>query len=200
MPVDTARLPLNASDWFGASIIDLAVVVAAAAISVAVLLALRAALKRWLGDPVEGAIQSHRIVARLTAHTYTLFLVAAGLYAVLPFVQEPRAIEQIVRLTFTVFAVIQGAIWLREISIALIERQAALRQADESSFASAVSVLSWLVNLIVWSIAILLILDNLGVNVTALVAGLAIHVLVSFDGLKPLRDGLHHGVEQMGYL
>ena len=56
----------------------------------------------------------------------------------------------------------------------MIERQAALRQTDESSFASAVSVLSWLINLVVWSVAILLILDNLGVNVTALVAGLGV--------------------------
>ena len=154
--------------------IDLGASLAATLVSVAVFFGARAGLRRVLGEPREGSIHPRLLLARLVAHTHALFLIAAGCAAFAAWLPEPAALAQFFRLAFTVAAVVQGAVWLREMIMAMIEHHANIRQGDESAFASAVGILSWLVNLVVWSVALLVILDNLGVNVTALVAGFGI--------------------------
>jgi small-conductance mechanosensitive channel len=156
------------------SFIDLGVSLAATLASVALFFVVRAGLRRVLGEPKEGSLHLRKLAARLVAHTHALFLIAAGCAAFAAWLPEPAALAQLFRLLFTVAAVVQSAEWLRELLMALIERHASRHQGDESAFASAVGILSWLVNLVVWSVALLVILDNLGVNVTALVAGFGI--------------------------
>jgi len=68
---------------------------------------------------------------------------------------------------------VQGAFWAREFLVALVERKAAGREAD-ATMSSAVGVLTVLINVVVWAITAIILLDNLGVNVTGLVAGLGI--------------------------
>ena len=46
--------------------------------------------------------------------------------------------------------------------------------ADDAASATTISVLGFISKLLLWSIALLLMLDNLGVNITSLVAGLGI--------------------------
>lgn len=170
----TAQLSADATGWARASLVDVVVAIVASVMAVAALIGARYVLRRVLGQVKEGSLRPQHIAARLVAHTHTAFLVIAGCSLVTPFAVEPPSLVQALRLAFVVAGVIQGAIWAREVLIAVVEHQAARRQGDDSAFASAVGILSWMVNLIVWSIALLLILDNLGVNVTALVAGLGI--------------------------
>ena len=69
MQVETTPLSLNASNWFGASIIDLAIAIGAVAIAIALLLALRAAIKRWLGDTPDETAFFRRPLRRLLERT-----------------------------------------------------------------------------------------------------------------------------------
>src|SRR3546814_13179168 len=64
------------------------------------------------------------------------------------------------------------AIWAREIILGLVERRTT---ADESqSLANAMGLIRVLVTFALFAIALIVVLDNLGVNVTGLVAGLGI--------------------------
>ena len=77
--------------------------------------------------------------------------------------------------TVTIIALlIQGGIW----ATAAIKRWAELetkrRLAEDAATAMTLNVLGIAARLIVWSLILLLVLDNLGVDVTALVAGLGI--------------------------
>ncbi len=78
-----------------------------------------------------------------------------------------------VDIAFTIAFAVQGAIWLREIVLGLVERRAATTE-DHAAIASAMNIINVLVNVVVWVLAVILILDNIGVNVTALVAGLGV--------------------------
>ncbi|HUG45287.1 MAG TPA: mechanosensitive ion channel domain-containing protein, partial [Sphingomicrobium sp.] len=70
---------------------------------------------------------------------------------------------------------LQGAVWARELVLGMIERRAAAAEdPSESGIANAMSVIRVLVSIALFAIAIIVILDNLGVNVTALIAGLGI--------------------------
>jgi small-conductance mechanosensitive channel len=93
---------------------------------------------------------------------------ALGTYANLP-----RRPERIVDIAFVIAFALQGAVWARELILGLIQRRVV--DADGgSTLANAMALIRVLVSFTAFAIAIVLILENLGVNVTALVAGLGI--------------------------
>jgi small-conductance mechanosensitive channel len=82
-------------------------------------------------------------------------------------------VERPVDIAFIVAFALQGAVWARELVLGLISRRVAAAD-DGSALANAIAIIRVLVSFTAFAIAIILILDNLGVNVTALVAGLGI--------------------------
>jgi small-conductance mechanosensitive channel len=68
---------------------------------------------------------------------------------------------------------LQGAIWARELILGLIGRRVE-SETGQGALGSAMAIIRILVSFTLFAIALILILDNLGVNVTALVAGLGI--------------------------
>lgn len=69
---------------------------------------------------------------------------------------------------------LQAGMWLGSVLQELTLRQAGRSVSDRSAIAGATSLIQALINIAVWSIVALVLLGNLGVDVTALVAGLGI--------------------------
>jgi small-conductance mechanosensitive channel len=151
---------------------------AAIAVGVGVLLFLTLRGIRGMGcrllERGEAPARWRTVVARVARRTHSFFLAALSADAVANVVAPPGALLSAVDFVFTVAVVIQGAIWLRELVLTLIAHRAERGDPDQSTLANAMGVVRILVNVVVWAIAVILILDNLGVNVTALVAGLGI--------------------------
>jgi small-conductance mechanosensitive channel len=99
-------------------------------------------------------------------------MVFAAADAVATYADLPRRLAHIIDIGFTIAFAIQGAIWGRELILGLIGRRVA--EDKGSGLASAMAIIRVLVSVALFAIAGILILDNLGVNVTALVAGLGI--------------------------
>lgn len=114
------------------------------------------------------------VVARVARRTHSFFLAALSADLVTNIVAAPGGLLTAVDFIFTVAAVIQGAIWIRELILVVITHRAERGDADHSTLSNAMGVIRILVNVVIWAIALILVLDNLGVNVTALVAGLGI--------------------------
>jgi small-conductance mechanosensitive channel len=114
------------------------------------------------------------VVARVARRTHGFFLAALSADLVANLVAPPGALLSAIDFIFTVAAVIQGAIWVRELILVVVAHRAERGDADSSALANAMGVIRILVNVVIWAIAVILVLDNLGVNVTALVAGLGI--------------------------
>ncbi len=75
---------------------------------------------------------------------------------------------------FFVVLIVQIAFWVgRGISF-VISVNVKKRMADNAASTTTISVLGFISKFLLWSIALLLVLDNLGVNITSLVAGLGI--------------------------
>ncbi len=110
---------------------------------------------------------------RLVRRTRSFFIAAFAAWFVTHVVEPPGGLIRVVDFVFTVSAAIQGAFWVRELLLSLVERRAA-NNDDHDSFESAVTIIRVLVNVVVWALAVILILDNLGVNVTTLIAGLGV--------------------------
>jgi small-conductance mechanosensitive channel len=114
------------------------------------------------------------IVARTLARTSKFFRVMVSIELVNQIANAPAALTQTVDILFTIAIVIQVAIWLREIILGLIERRAGEGVHENDTLQSAMVLIRLLVSFVLFAIAAIVVLDNLGVNVTGLVAGLGV--------------------------
>jgi len=114
------------------------------------------------------------VLRAMVARTLLLFLIAVALDGATHAVAPPGPLMRLVDNIFTIALAVQGALWIRELVLGLVHRRASNGGEDSDSLGSAVGVINVLVNAVVWLLAAILILDNLGVNVTALVAGLGV--------------------------
>lgn len=159
-------------DWLQLNLDALLVGSAVALGLVGLMLLLRAAGRRILaGDP--DCLSWRAVIARVLAKTSILFMIAAAVEIVVNYAQPPARIERLFDIVFVVAAALQGAVWGRELILGVIGQ----RVGDEpngSALANAMGVIRVLISVALFGIALVVILDNLGVNVTALVAGLGI--------------------------
>ena len=78
-----------------------------------------------------------------------------------------------IHILFVVSAALQAAVWARELVLGLIQHRIG-GDGEASTLGSAIGIIRLLVSVALFAIALIVILDNLGVNVTGLVAGLGI--------------------------
>jgi small-conductance mechanosensitive channel len=160
------------SHWVSGNIIG---IVVAAAIGTAVALAMIAIrslgcrLIEKLGTDPHWPI----IFARVLAKTKIYFIVMASAELVAAHAETPPAVMSLIHALFVIAFAIQAAIWARELVLGYIEHRVGADEGN-STLGSAVGIIRLLATVALFAIAIILILDNLGVNVTGLVAGLGI--------------------------
>lgn len=114
------------------------------------------------------------LVRGVVDRTLQLFFIALSAIGATHVVAPPGPLLRFVSSLFVITLAIQGALWLRELVLGIIRRRADGDEEDKTALGSAMGVITVLVNVVVWLLAAILILDNLGVNVTALVAGLGV--------------------------
>jgi small-conductance mechanosensitive channel len=113
------------------------------------------------------------LLARTFSRTTHFFMAMAAARLVTGYASPPEPVAMTIRFLFTVAAVFQGAIWAREFLLGMIERRT-LEDGRGETLANAMGLIRVLVTFALFAIAAIMVLDNLGVNVTGLVAGLGI--------------------------
>jgi small-conductance mechanosensitive channel len=113
------------------------------------------------------------IIGRVLSKTSVIFMAAAALEIVVAYAEPPASIAHLFHNAFIVALALQSAVWARELILGVVGQHAGERPG-ETVLGNAYGVIRVLVSVAAFAIAIIVILDNLGVNVTALVAGLGI--------------------------
>ena len=132
---------------------------------------------RWLGgrllarDP--HCLTWKGMVGRVLCRTHVWFMVATALDTVARYADMPARPEHLLYVLFTVAAAFQAAIWARELILGVVHRNVG-EEHGGTALGSATAVIRVLVSVALFGLALVAILDNLGVNVTALVAGLGV--------------------------
>lgn len=173
----TAHHPLDllngVSQWASDNWFDLLIAVAA---GVAIYSAL--GLVKSLGQKLlrrgAGAAPAMGVFADALSRTMHVFMMLVAARLVVGFAEPPPALIRIIGFLFTVVIVFQVAIWLRAVAIGLIQLRADPAAGGNETLANASGLIRVLVSVVIFAIATVVVLDNLGVNVTALVAGLGI--------------------------
>jgi small-conductance mechanosensitive channel len=172
MPAQVARLTANTISWLQTDSVAAMIGIGSAVVLTLLSLAIRYGICRLLGTGHD-VTTWQGFIGRMVRKTRTFFLGALAAEVAVRAAAPPGALLGFIQLVFTVAAAIQGAIWVREFILGLVDRRAAIAE-DKAALASAGGIIRVLVNVVVWSLAFILVLDNLGVNVTALVAGLGV--------------------------
>src|SRR5687768_5254870 len=173
--LDPAAVPAtidNSLGWAISNSENLAIGALVAAGIVAVMLVMRAIGHRLVSRDVE--CRTWRgVIGRVLSKTTIFFMVAAAIDIVCNYAPVPPKIGRLADILFVIAAAIQAAIWAREIILGVISSRVGDDDAH-STLGNAMSLIRVLTSVALFAIAIIVILDNLGVNVTALVAGLGI--------------------------
>jgi len=172
MPAQFERLTSNTIAWLQTDSVAALIGIGSAIVIALVLLGIRFGICRLLGTGHD-VTTWQGFVGRMVRKTRAFFIGALAAEIAVRTAAPPGALLSLIKLVFTVAAAIQGAIWVREFILGLVDRRAAFAE-DKAALASAGGIIRVLVNVVVWALAFILVLDNLGVNVTALVAGLGV--------------------------
>jgi small-conductance mechanosensitive channel len=119
------------------------------------------------------ALPWRTVLRELVERTSGLFLLIAAIYAGLLLVRLPASVHRLFFSIFVVALFLQFALWVDRIVSAALDWRLAPRKT-KTAMRNALSLIHFLVRVAVWSFALLLIFENLGFDVTALVAGLGI--------------------------
>lgn len=170
-PVETYNL---AAHWVRHHWVGMLV---ASGIAVAIFLmlyAVRQMAVRFLERDRPGKHDWWLVFGRTVARTSRAFILLAALNASYRIAHPPSDVGAFIHGLFTIAMVLQGAVWARQLILGAFEVRTVSGDYAGESLASAMGVISLLVSFAVFAIALVVVLDNLGVNVTGLVAGLGI--------------------------
>lgn len=166
------RLWNDIAAWLSSHSLQIALGLAAGALIVAALMGVR-----WLGlricrtDP--GHDHWRTVIGRVLTQTRLWFMLAFAARLVSGTMQPPETVARGIAIAFIVATALQAALWARELVIGIIEHRAG-RIEESSGMGSAIGIIRLLVSIAIFAIALVVVLDNLGVNVTGLIAGLGI--------------------------
>lgn len=134
-------------------------------------------LRRWgmkLCEKSVGPAGWGTIIGRAVSRTGNFFIIMTSAKLVSGYAMPPEMVARTINFLFTVAAVFQAAIWAREIILGAIEKKTEAENYHGEALLSALGLIRLLVTVALFAIALVVVLDNLGVNVTGLVAGLGV--------------------------
>lgn len=114
------------------------------------------------------------IVARTISRTKTVFLLLVSLFLGSLLLQLPERTQSIIQNLFVVVLLIQAGIWLGVVTVAVLEQYRQRTLETDPAAATTITAIGFMSRIVIWSIVVLMALDNLGFDVTAVVAGLGI--------------------------
>lgn len=160
-------------DWIGEHWLQIAIAGAVGTVIVLALLSLRK-LGPKLARRSSSGIGWAAIFGRAIQRTSTFFIVMVAAKLVGGYAGPPEIVATTINFLFTLAAVFQAATWARELILGAIEHRTRSENYSGEALINAMGLIRLLVTTVVFAIALVVVLDNLGVNVTGLVAGLGV--------------------------
>jgi small-conductance mechanosensitive channel len=112
------------------------------------------------------------IPTQVLSRTTLLFLLAVSLYFALRSLEIGEGLTRVINSVITITAFVQFGLWAAAAVHAWIDRRRTT--AADRAVVGSLSIISFIAGVVIWALVLLATLDNLGVNITALVAGLGI--------------------------
>lgn len=111
---------------------------------------------------------------KVASHTTVLTITVASLFIGAQWLTVPPAVSKTLLTIFTIAIFWQVGLWATVAVIAALERRQRATLTTDAAAASSLGVISFLARITIWAFVLLLTLDNLGIQIKPLLAGLGI--------------------------
>ncbi len=112
--------------------------------------------------------------ADIIKRTRLLFLLLLAMYIALNYFDMPPKLDKMATRVIVIALILQIALWANYGIYLWRNIYIEARRESDAASATTVGILGFILRLLLWTLIILLILDNLGINITTLVAGLGV--------------------------
>lgn len=150
----------------------------AVAVGLATFLALSLALRIIRGRAAKFAARTTTgwddVVVLALGRTHPLFVPVLAFSAALGALEVPARFRDIVEIAAVLSLLLQLGLWISAGFGGWLQRYTAREMTGDAAAATTMSALAFAIRLVLWTVILLLALDNVGINITALVAGLGI--------------------------
>ncbi len=152
--------------------------IVAAGIALGVFLALKLTV-RWLHRRVAAVVSQTTsrvddVLAEVFGRTKLFFLLAVAAYLGARSLQLSEGLWVTFTRVILLIGLIQAGIWAGALVHSLLEVYRREQLADDPAAATTVGAMTFLLRIAVWAVVLVLVLDNMGVDITALITGLGI--------------------------
>jgi len=120
------------------------------------------------------ATQFDDLMIDLLERTKLLFVIVLSFYAGSLALDLPDPAGRILGIAFILMLLLQAGFWGNAFASFWINRTVRRRMEQDAGTATSIAALGFLAKIAIWAIVVLLALDNMGINITTLVAGLGI--------------------------
>ncbi len=128
-----------------------------------------ARLARQAGPTLPGALA---LVAHLLDHTSRIVLWTVALYAAEKILTLPTRVDRVFDAAIVLGCALQAGLWASAAARFALQRQ--LERSGDAALGGTFEILMFVLRATIWAVIVLLALSNLGINITALVAGLGV--------------------------
>jgi small-conductance mechanosensitive channel len=161
--------------YYGNSLYDwLIAVVVMVALVLSLQFAKRLLIRRLTMLAGKTTMRFDDFIVDILRHTHYLFLFILALYLGLQYLELPPKPARFITHFAIIALLVQVALWgNRGIALWLSDYLKKHKESDAAS-ATTMGVMGFITRVVLWSVLVLMILDNLGFNITALVASLGV--------------------------
>lgn len=129
-------------------------------------------------------------IVEIIKQTRIFFLLIISLYAGSQWLKLPASFIPIWNKIIIVAVLLQCALWANGVLSFIMSYAVKSRITSDAEGATTMSAMKFVGKIIVWSFILILILDNLGVNISALIAGLGIGGIAAALALQNILSDL----------
>jgi small-conductance mechanosensitive channel len=158
----------------GNTLVDWGIALVAFLVTFTVLPLLKSYLLRLAKRPTATEYGVVKLLLRLIPRTSRLFMWVVALNVAERFLDFAQRVEQVLHVLVLVGLWFQVGLWATAAVEYLLERKERERSVTDSGLVGSLGVIKFIARVAIWTVVALLALDNLGVNITALVAGLGV--------------------------
>ncbi len=165
--LDQLFLNNSLSRWLSAVVVTASVLL----VTVIIRRLIRRGYQRF-AETVE--VELMEIPLQIASNTKLSFLMVLSLYAGMLTLNMPDSVQGMASKILVIAICWQAGIWTTAAALAWLASSRRGMSVEDFSRAGTMNVVAILVRLAIWSVVVLLTLDNLGIDITTLVAGLGI--------------------------
>jgi small-conductance mechanosensitive channel len=165
-----ATLPL-----FSNSVLDW-LIAAAIASSAAMALLLARRFVRGYHRKMMATAQTEllEIPMQVLSRTTLLFFIVLALFVGVQWLTRGPTTQRVISSALTIALFWQAGVWAVAATAAWLDRKRRRSMTTDRAAVGSLGIIGFILNVVIWALVLLLTLDNLGVDITALVAGLGI--------------------------